>query len=131
MLWAEDSEGVGRRSDVVAGDEGVELLLGEGVRVSGRVTDEDGAPVAGALVIAISTFHSRFFETVTDGSGYFFLGPLPRGEYVLLATKEGLLPARMELAGHARQMEQKFLLFRPRRVAGQVVMAGSPVAGLA
>lgn len=128
-LWVESPEGAAVRQDVAAGDEGVELLLGVGVRVSGHVGDEEKAPVAGALVTAIFTAHSRFFETVTDASGHFRLGPLPRGEYVLLVSKQGLLPQKVEFTGYAREVERKFLLFRPRRVSGQVLAAGAPVEG--
>ncbi|WP_375768835.1 carboxypeptidase-like regulatory domain-containing protein [Archangium gephyra] len=128
-LWVESPEGAGVRQDVAAGDEGVELLLGAGVRVSGRVLDEDKAPVAGALVTAIFKAHSRFFESVTDGTGHFRLGPLPRGEYVLLVSKEGLLPQKEEFTGYGGEVERKFYLFRPRRVSGRVVSAGAPVAG--
>ncbi len=128
-LWVESAEGAAVRQEVAAGDEGVELLLGAGVRVSGRVSDEEKAPVAGALVTAIFMAHSRFFETVTDATGHFRLGPLPRGEYVLLVSKQGLLPQKVEFTGYAREVERKFLLFRPRRAAGQVVAAGAPVAG--
>ena len=128
-LWVESPEGAGMLQDVAAGDEGVELLLGEGVRVSGLVIDEDKAPVAGALITAIFTAHSRFFEVVTDGTGRYRLGPLPRGEYVLLVSKEGLLPQQTALTGYAGELERRFHLRRPRRVSGQVVRAGAPVAG--
>jgi protocatechuate 3,4-dioxygenase beta subunit len=128
-LWVESPEGAAVRQDVAAGAEDVELLLGAGVRVSGRVSDEEKAPVAGALVTAIFMAHSRFFETVTDATGHFRLGPLPRGEYVLLVSKQGLLPQKQEFTGYAREVERKFLLFRPRRAAGQVLAAGAPVAG--
>lgn len=128
-LWVESPAGAGVLHDVAAGEEGVELLLGEGVRVSGLVTNEENAPVAGALVTAIFTAHSRFFEAVTDGTGRFRLGPLPRGGYVLLVSKQGLLPQRMELAGYAGELERKVRLFHPRRISGQVVRADAPVAG--
>ncbi|MFY0572370.1 carboxypeptidase regulatory-like domain-containing protein [Archangium lansingense] len=128
-LWAESPEGTGMLHDVSAGSEGVELVLGEGVRVSGLVHDEDRAPVAGALITAVFITHSRYFETVTDVTGRFHLGPLPRGEYVLLASKEGLLSAHLRFTGYAREVERKFLLYRPRRVSGQVMLEGAPVAG--
>jgi protocatechuate 3,4-dioxygenase beta subunit len=128
-LWAESAEGTGLRRDVAAGDEGVELVLGEGVRMSGLVSNEEKGPVVGALVTAIFTAHSRFFETVTDGTGQFSLGPVPRGEYVLLVSKEGLLPAQVTFTAYARELERKFLLLRPRRISGQVVLAGAPAAG--
>lgn len=128
-LWVESPEGMGLRRDVAAGEEGVELWVGEGVRVSGLVRNEEKGPVVGALVTAIFTAHSRFFETVTDSTGRYSLGPLPRGEYVLLVSKEGLLPAQVTFTAYARELERTFVLYRPRRLSGRVVSAGAPVAG--
>ncbi|MFE8603404.1 carboxypeptidase regulatory-like domain-containing protein [Archangium violaceum] len=129
-LWVESPEGVGMRQDVPAGAEGVELLLGEGVRVSGLVSNEERVPVAGVLVTAIFTAHSRFFETVTDATGHYRLGPLPRGEYVLLVSKDGLLPMHTTFTAYGRELERKFVMYRPRRVSGQVLAAGAPAAGV-
>ncbi|WNG56813.1 carboxypeptidase regulatory-like domain-containing protein [Archangium gephyra] len=78
-LWVESPEGVGLLRDVAVGQEGVEVVLGAGSRLSGSVTDEQRMPVEGARVIAVFTAHSRFFETLTDAQGRYFLGPLPRG----------------------------------------------------
>ncbi|HEX5750545.1 MAG TPA: carboxypeptidase regulatory-like domain-containing protein [Archangium sp.] len=128
-LWVESPEGVGLRQDVPAGAEGVELLLGEGVRVSGLVSDEERVPVAGVLVTAIFTAHSRFFEAVTDATGHYRLGPLPRGEYVLLVSREGFLPMHTTFTAYGPELERKFILYRPRRISGQVRAAGAPAAG--
>ncbi|KFA89036.1 hypothetical protein Q664_37395 [Archangium violaceum Cb vi76] len=129
-LWVESPEGVGMRQDVPAGAEGVELLLGEGVRVSGLVSNEERVPVAGVLVTAVFTAHSRFFEAVTDATGHYRLGPLPRGEYVLLASKDGLLPIHTTFTAYGRELERKFVMYRPRRISGQVLAAGAPAAGV-
>jgi protocatechuate 3,4-dioxygenase beta subunit len=128
-LWVESPEGVSMRQDVPAGAEGVELLLGEGVRVSGLVSNEERAPVAEVLVTAIFTSHSRFFETVTDATGHYHLGPLPRGEYVLLVSKQGLLPSHTTFIAYGPELERKFVLYRPRRISGQVRVSGAPAAG--
>ncbi|REG14259.1 carboxypeptidase family protein, partial [Archangium gephyra] len=128
-LWVESPEGVGVLQDVPAGAEGVEVVLGEGVRVSGLVSDEERVPVAGVLVTAIFTAHSRLFETVTDATGHYHLGPLPRGEYLLLVSKEGLLPMHTTFIAYGRELERKFVMNHPRRISGQVRVAGAPAAG--
>ncbi|OJT19108.1 hypothetical protein BO221_37015 [Archangium sp. Cb G35] len=129
-LWVESPEGVGMRQDVPAGAEGVELMLGEGVRMSGLVSTEERVPVAGVLVTAIFTAHSRFFETVTDATGHYRLGPLPRGEYVLLVSKAGLLPMHTTFTAYGRELARKFVMYHPRRISGQVLAAGAPAAGV-
>jgi hypothetical protein len=129
-LWVESAEGTGLRHGVAAGDEGVELRLGVGVRLSGSVVDEAHAPVAGALVTAIFMAHSRFFETVTDERGRFRLGPLPRGRYAILIARDGLLTLRTTFLAHASELEETFTLKRPRRIMGHVLRAGAPVVGV-
>ncbi|WNG61946.1 carboxypeptidase regulatory-like domain-containing protein [Archangium gephyra] len=129
-LWVESPEGVSMRQDVPAGAEGVELLLGEGVRMSGLVSNEERVPVAGVLVTAVFTAHSRFFETVTDATGHYRLGPLPRGEYVLLVSKAGLLPMHTTFTAYGRELERKFVMYSPRRISGQVLASGAPAAGV-
>jgi hypothetical protein len=129
-LWVESAEGTGLRHGVAAGDEGVELRLGVGVRLSGSVIDDARAPVAGALVTAIFKTHSRFFETVTDERGRFRLGPLPRGEYAIVIARDGLLTLRTTFSAQAPTLEEKFTLYHPRRIVGRVLRAGAPVVGV-
>ncbi|WP_395828605.1 carboxypeptidase regulatory-like domain-containing protein [Archangium violaceum] len=130
-LWVESAQGTGLRHDVPAGSEGVELQLGAGTRLSGRVVDEAEAPVPipGALVTAIFKPHSRFFEAVSDGEGRFQLGPMPPGEYTLITSKEGWLSSVTGLTGYAPEEELTTTLYRPRRVTGRVLRSGTPVAG--
>ncbi|MCY1082506.1 carboxypeptidase-like regulatory domain-containing protein [Archangium lansingense] len=129
-LWVESPEGTALLLDVMAGEEGVELVLGPGVRVSGVVSGDDEKPVAGALVTAIYKAHSRFFEAVSDDTGHFTLGTLPRGEYSLVVSREGLLPLRSGFLGYPAEMNLRPQLFRARRMSGTVVHGGEPMAGV-
>jgi len=53
--------------------------------ISGRVTDENGDPLEGALVTVAFT---PYFA-LTDASGYYSIGNVPPGTYELLVTKDG------------------------------------------
>ncbi|WP_375765522.1 carboxypeptidase-like regulatory domain-containing protein [Archangium gephyra] len=128
-LWVESAEGMGLRHGVAAGEEGVELRLGAGVRLSGRVMDEEEAPVPGALVTAIFMAHSRYFETFTDERGGYHLGPIPPGGYVLVISKDGLLSSVDRFQGHEGEGALTSTLYRPRRISGRVLLAGEPVVG--
>jgi len=132
MLWVESSEGVGLRHDVAAGQDGVDLMLGGGSRLSGRVTDARQEPLAGVLVTAVFTEHSRFFEAVTDAQGRYHLGPLPRGEYFVVASHQGVMPESTTLRLHLSDKEQAFTLYAPMRLSGRTVVTrtGEPIAGV-
>ena len=128
-LWVESTEGVGLRRDVAVGEEDVELVLTAGSRLSGDITDEQRAPVAGARVTAVFLAHSRFFDTVTDERGHYRLGPLPRGEYMLVASHPDLRPRSQSLRLHPPDVRQSLVLTAPRTVLGRVVDGdGQPVA---
>ncbi|MFE8599949.1 carboxypeptidase regulatory-like domain-containing protein [Archangium violaceum] len=129
-LWVESPEGVGLLRDVAVGQEGVEVVLGAGSRLSGSVTDEQRMPVEGARVIAVFTAHSRFFETLTDAQGRYFLGPLPRGEYVLVASHQDTMSRASALRLHPPDVRQSLTLIAPRTLVGRVLNPeGEPVAG--
>jgi uncharacterized GH25 family protein len=128
-LWVESAEGTGLQHDVAAGDEGLELMLGAGVRLSGTVTDDGMTPVPGALVTAIFKAHSRFFEAVTDDRGHFRLGPIPPGDYMMLITREGLASWSGDFTGYMSEVEKRFTLQRPKRLSGRVLRGGVPVSG--
>ncbi|KFA87029.1 hypothetical protein Q664_50615 [Archangium violaceum Cb vi76] len=129
-LWVESPKGVGLLRDVAVGQEGVEVVLGAGSRLSGSVTDEQRMPVEGALVTAVFTAHSRFFETLADAQGRYHLGPLPRGEYVLVASHQGTMSRATPLRLHPPDVQQSFTLLAPRTLVGRVLSPeGKPVAG--
>lgn len=129
-VWVESTEGVAFRPSVTAGAEPVELRLGPARWVSGLVTDDADVPIAGALVTAIFTSHSRFFETVTDAQGRYQLGPLPPGVLVALAAKEGLLSSVEPLWTYTPDVKRTFVLGRPKRLTGRVLRAKVPVPGV-
>ncbi len=129
-LWVEGTEGTGFQNGVAAGASAVVLRLGPGVRLSGTVTDDTKVPVPGALVTAIFSAHSRFFESVTDAHGRFELGPLPGGGLVVVIKKEGLLPTVEPMAVHKAEMKRDFELVRPRRLTGRVLLGKAPVPGV-
>lgn len=129
-LWVEAAEGTALRRDVEAGAEGVALVLGPSLRVTGLIQAEDEKPVEGALVTAIFKRHSRFFEALTDARGHFALETLPQGEYTLVIAREGLLSEERSLLGYLPEMKVGAWLSFPRRLEGTVVHAGAPVAGV-
>jgi protocatechuate 3,4-dioxygenase beta subunit len=128
-VWAEGTPGTGLVEDVAAGREGVEVRLGDGPRVMGTVRDEEGAPVAGALVTALHQRHSRYFEGVTGADGRFRLGPLPAGQLLLVFSRPDLLPD-FRYVGRDFEPELEMTLYRPRRLGGRVVRGEAPVAGV-
>jgi protocatechuate 3,4-dioxygenase beta subunit len=128
-LWADGSFGTVLRQNVPAGSEGLELWVGPGMTLSGRIHDEDGNPAAGALVTALLVEHSRFFDTLSDARGNWRLGPLPVGDYHLVVTQAGFLPEHTRVRDHHDPEELEVRLYRPLRLTGQVLREGRPVAG--
>jgi protocatechuate 3,4-dioxygenase beta subunit len=109
-----------------------DYILPDGRDVSGRVQDEQGAPVSGAEV--------RFFSarTETDKDGRFLLKGLPlTREGVVYALKGGYafgeerVPAQTEESSRAGQRGIVIILSAEHVVSGVVVdEAGAPVAGV-
>jgi len=71
---------------------GVSLALGQGIvtgSISGTVTDESGAVVAGATVHAVQVETNRAFNAVSSNAGVVSLPSLPPGTYtVTIASKD-------------------------------------------
>ncbi len=129
-LWAEGPEGAGLLRDVATDTPSVEVVFGQGSRLSGRVTDAHEAPVAGARVTAVFTGHSRFFETLTDAQGHYSLGPLPRGAYGVIASHPDLSPGSEAVRLHAPRAWRSLMLFVPFRLSGRVLnVKGLPAVG--
>jgi outer membrane receptor protein involved in Fe transport len=57
--------------------------------ITGQVTDQQGAAVPGASVVATNTATGFVRETVSDGSGGYRLAALPVGPYDIVATLAG------------------------------------------
>ncbi|WP_223640140.1 carboxypeptidase regulatory-like domain-containing protein [Corallococcus sp. EGB] len=128
-LWALGSQGAGLLEGVVTGTRDVTLELQSSHTLTGRVVDEDGAPLAQARVTLLHTGTARSFETKTGADGRFSLGPLPTEEtYSLLAAHPGTLSEWMEDVAPAA-LPEDIVLFAPRRIVGTVVDGEQPVAG--
>jgi protocatechuate 3,4-dioxygenase beta subunit len=114
-----------RAGDVPAGD----LVLRSDYAVQGRVTDEQGNPIAGATVC---TYPRERNQTSTDDEGRFRLGQLdPTIERTRIsALMEGYVTASVRIAPEAALNPVEIALDRGSRVAGRVVTEdGKPVHG--
>jgi protocatechuate 3,4-dioxygenase beta subunit len=128
-LWAvSGGNEIGFVASVTAGAEQVAVDLRTARSLEGEVHDEDDKPLAGALVTAVFAENSRFFEGVTGADGRFLLSPLPDGDVVVVAAKNGYVP---ELVHTKRSMGEPlaFELSTPRVLTGQVQVGAQPAAG--
>ena len=66
------------------------LVLAPGIRLSGRLIDLNGRPVAGQLITAISIYGQHGRTATTDAHGEFTFAPLRQGNYVIFG--EGQRP---------------------------------------
>jgi protocatechuate 3,4-dioxygenase beta subunit len=130
-VWAEAPRtGAAVRQGIRAGDADVTIKLGAGVAIAGSAKREDGRGIPGAVVTAIYAKHSRFFEVATGADGSFSLGPLPEGDYTIVASAPGLLPSRERVTnGSSRKVTLE--LAAPRSLAGSVTLEGAPAGGAA
>lgn len=127
-LWALSDQGAELRPGVAAGAEGVELVLSAGLVLEGLVTDPSDHPLTGVRVTLLHTGHTRFFDARTGGDGRFRVGPLPKGDYGLVAEKEGWLPEYVEPFFLQRE-RRKVVLVRPGRIVGRVLSDEAPAPG--
>ncbi|MEM6569500.1 MAG: sigma-70 family RNA polymerase sigma factor, partial [Planctomycetota bacterium] len=109
-----------------------DFVLTDEVRVSGRVRDEAGQPVAGARVVALGC---RDLETITAADGTYELRTIPRraGETTRIhAEREGLCDALVDVEmPESGDMEMDLVLSAGARVRGHVQDdAGAPVPGV-
>jgi len=84
---------------VVVGENRLDFRLQAGASVSGRVVDEGGAPVAGALVSASAAGSGPTFRAdgeTTDDAGAFQLEGLSPGSYNVTARMEGYAATTLE-----------------------------------
>lgn len=62
--------------------------------IEGRVADERGIPLTGAMVSALG---STSATAVTDQSGWFVMRSLPAGSYMVRAHMKGFAPSRRQM----------------------------------
>jgi tetratricopeptide (TPR) repeat protein len=77
--------------------------MGKG-RIAGTVTDENGAPIEGALVIAQSMQSETKLEGRSDDKGRFAIGGLGSGSWRVTASIEGYQSASIDMS--VRQLSQ-------------------------
>ncbi|MFM8386286.1 MAG: carboxypeptidase regulatory-like domain-containing protein [Planctomycetia bacterium] len=116
------------------------VRLGEGAKVTGKVTDAEGRGVPGARVVAMRDMGQRFSlngslerdEAVTDGRGQFLIDTLNDGSsYRFGVMADGFAPAWDQAAVEVQKaLERNFTLQRGGYIEGVVREegAGTPVA---
>ncbi|MEM1449696.1 MAG: carboxypeptidase regulatory-like domain-containing protein [Planctomycetota bacterium] len=118
--------------DTASTEDDVEIVLGAGCRVTGRVVTRDGAPVPGATVWVGSSPGVGGPSARADASGTFLLETAPAGRTSLWAVQAGYAAAeeRVTLPGDGEELADVTLVLREeRRLAGRVVDEdGAPVA---
>jgi protocatechuate 3,4-dioxygenase beta subunit len=110
--------------------ESVELILGASLRLSGRVTDASGRPIAGAEVLVVGSEPRRRRTVQTRPGGDFLIEPLTPGSYQLWIQAEHYvpeyLPARVLQASEALHITLQDAV----RLEGHTVdEKGAPVEG--
>jgi protocatechuate 3,4-dioxygenase beta subunit len=103
-------------------------VLGDGWVLEGLVTDPSDRPLPDVRVTLLHAEHTRFFDTRTGGDGRFRMGPLPKGDYGLVAEKEGWLSEYVE-PFMVRRERRKVVLVQPGRIVGRVLSNEVPAPG--
>jgi protocatechuate 3,4-dioxygenase beta subunit len=108
-----------------------ELVLGDRLRLSGRVTDTSGRPIEGADVRLLGGVEQKTLLARTDAQGGFLFEPLVPGRYGLELQAEHYLNGQMPTRLISASEEQHFTLQEAVRVEGHTVdERGAPVAGV-
>jgi erythromycin esterase len=94
---------------VAPGEAGPPMLVrlgGQGITFSGRLTDDQGKPLSGALVRAVreSPFEGDHFFAKTGDDGQFHLA-VPAARYYLVAHADGKRPVRVDVQGEQAPKE--------------------------
>src|SRR5262249_5924752 len=109
----------------------VDIALWPEVVITGKVIDDDGTPVASAVVTAeAARRHVLGTMAETDEDGAFRLGGLSAMNYIL-AARAGDRVAEQPIAAPrpAKTIATEMRLSRRATLAGRVVMANQPVSG--
>ena len=113
---------------------GVVVELERGGAIVGRVLDEAGQPVSGAIIYAWlyrGKRVARTFKTTTDEQGRFRLDNLPQGDYRLRATAKGYLNEHHyedTTVSADQESEVNFMLRKGASISGIITdETGNPV----
>jgi iron complex outermembrane receptor protein len=88
--------------------------------ISGRVTDEFGAPLSGADVAIENTYQG----SVTDANGYFIIKNIKHGTYILTASHVGF-NSKSEIINLVSDTEVSFIMPKANIIAEEVVILSS------
>jgi hypothetical protein len=103
----------------------------ESGRVSGKVVDPEGAPVAGAHVKVLTADGTAIREAASDERGEFHLGGLNSGKYTLIAEVSAFAPVSLAInvdGGEPGEIVLQFRQIASMRQAITVVGASAPSA---
>lgn len=118
------------------------LTLERGLALAGTVVDEDGRPMSRAKVAAEidrgtdvaqiggAPEPTRPDDVTTNNDGTFAFVGLSPMKLRLVASADGYAPSE-PVAAEAGDQSVRVVVRRPQRIAGKVISAGSPVAGIA
>jgi len=113
-------------------EEPVKVVLSPALRISGRILDEKGDPIAAAQAV-LRRDDGIAGVGSTDGEGRFTLEAVPSGRLALDASAQGYLPVRMEkieMADGVSLEGLEIVLPRGAALEGTVFTPdGSPAAG--
>jgi hypothetical protein len=94
--------------------------------IRGRVLDESGGALSGAIVTADNTATGFVQKATTDASGYYALAELPlTGSYRLEVAKDGFAPHTQTFSMRAGETVTVNAVLRPAGVRSEVVVYGS------
>lgn len=117
------------RASAAAAD-GVVLALERADRLlTGRVTDEFGEPLEGALIVAANRDESASWSARSDEEGEYRLAGLPAGQLWAEVSKEAYLMAKQPIDRSFGEVRLDFRLSPGLRVVGQVVSADAAPLG--
>jgi hypothetical protein len=124
----------GRSAKVAAlSDQSDRQVLLKGVKIDGKILDDQGRPIAGAHVVDSTrglTFLDYVWRAVTEADGRFYIH-LPRGNGVSLTVQaQGYQPITREVAANPEITAVEFRLSPGRLLRGRIVDPhGKPITG--
>ncbi len=111
-------------------DQTYKRTMQPGHRISGRVTDPDGNPVAGAHWIVGLQFHSGLIQGTTDDDGKYQITGVPSGLTAVTVLAKHLAPAAKEFHVTEKTMSIDFRLQTGETTTLKITDPdGKPIAG--